>query len=64
MRATRVGDRNGLQGARCTGAFSATAGAARAETMLKAIFNGWPDDQVHPLFAGFEAANPDLKVDV
>jgi multiple sugar transport system substrate-binding protein len=34
---------------------------ARAETTLKVVFNGWPDEQIHPLFEGFEAANPDIK---
>jgi fructooligosaccharide transport system substrate-binding protein len=34
---------------------------ARAETTLSVMFNGWPDEQIHPLFQGFEAANPDLK---
>jgi multiple sugar transport system substrate-binding protein len=34
---------------------------ARAETTLNVVFNGWPDEQIHPLFAGFEAANPGFK---
>ncbi len=34
---------------------------ARAETTLSVVFNGWPDEQIHPLFAGFEAANPEIK---
>jgi multiple sugar transport system substrate-binding protein len=25
------------------------------------VFNAWPDAQIQPLFAGFEAANPELK---
>jgi fructooligosaccharide transport system substrate-binding protein len=34
---------------------------ARAEITLNVVFNGWPDEQIHPLFAGFEAANPAIR---
>jgi len=42
---------------------AAAAGARRAAAQadLKIVANGWPDAQVHPLFAAFEAATPDIK---
>ena len=34
--------------------------SAKAATALKATWNGWPDSQVAPLFAAFQAANPEI----
>ena len=36
------------------------AASAKAATALKATWNGWPDSQVAPLFAAFQAANPEI----
>ena len=35
---------------------------ARAATSLTALFNGWPEEQIRPLFDGFAAANPQIGV--
>ncbi len=35
---------------------------ARADISLKALVNGWPEEQIKPLFDGFAAANPTIAV--
>jgi fructooligosaccharide transport system substrate-binding protein len=35
---------------------------ARADTPLTALFDAWPEEQINPLFDGFAAANPTIKV--
>jgi multiple sugar transport system substrate-binding protein len=49
--------------------FAAVAGAAallrttaaRAETVLKQIWIGWPDEQIRPMVEAFEKSAPDIK---
>ena len=38
-----------------------SGGRARAETVLKGVFNAWPEEQIQPLFDAFAAANPEIK---
>jgi multiple sugar transport system substrate-binding protein len=58
MRVTR---RQALSAAGGLAASLIGATRARAASSLQVVFNAWPDEQIQPLFAGFEAANPELK---
>ena len=58
MRVTR---RQALSAAGGLAASLVGARRARAETSLQVVFNAWPEEQIQPLFTGFEAANPELK---
>ena len=35
---------------------------ARAETALKQVWIGWPDEQIEPMVEAFEKSAPDMKV--
>src|SRR5688572_17223705 len=47
-----------------SGAMLAMPHVARAQTTLKVVWMGWPDNQVLPLMAEFEKRNPAIKLAV